>query len=215
MEKDNENYWIERHRNYIGDVRSVGNMGKDISANLAGYEQKIKMLRNALLSRCATLHGMSILEVGCGIGMMAPDLINGGAKYTGLDISSHAIEQAKTRAPEGNFICSNAYGYRLQQDFDAVFCTDVLVHLVVDDNWIRALQDMKRHLKRDGTIIIKEVIYEDRRTPSSHVVSRSWSEYLNACREIGLGMQPIDGIPGFFALKIAENNFQADEAVNA
>jgi 2-polyprenyl-3-methyl-5-hydroxy-6-metoxy-1,4-benzoquinol methylase len=209
MEYDNENYWIARHKNYVDDVRSVGNMAKDVFANLAGYEKKVRMLRDALLRGGAdAIENLRILEIGCGVGMMATDLINGGANYTGLDISPVAVEQAQKRAPAGKFICSNAYDYSLHQEFDVVFCTDVLVHLIKDENWIRALEGMKRHVKRDGFIIIKEVIYEDRRSPSPHVVSRSLSEYLNACKELELDLRSIDGVPGFYLLKVTHGNSQ-------
>lgn len=202
MNTDNEEYWVKRHKDLYGDIRSTGNLAKDIETNIKGYDKKISMLRSAIEKYIfpETFEGLDVLEVGCGVGMMAPDLLNRGALYTGIDISPEAIEQAKLRAPSGTFICNNAYDFKLNKCFDVVFCTDVLLHIVLDDNWKNSLNSMRAHVKSGGLILIKEEIYDDRRGNSKHVVSRSKSEYLNACASIGLYISHIEGLPDFYIL---------------
>jgi len=200
MHKDNEDYWIIRHTKFKGDIRSVGNIGKDVQVNMRGYELKIQRLRDAMLNKVGYLENKSVLEIGCGIGMMAPDLVRLGGKYSGIDISNVALEKAREKCPSGTFICNNAIDYNLNTKFDIVFCTDVLVHLVKDENWRQAIRSMKNHLKDGGVIIIKEDIGDDRICPTSHVVSRSRSEYVDASANLGLTFEVFDSVPGFYCL---------------
>jgi 2-polyprenyl-3-methyl-5-hydroxy-6-metoxy-1,4-benzoquinol methylase len=200
MHKDNEKYWIERHVELRNDIRSVGNLAKDVETNMRGFALKIERLRNAIFATLGSIENRAVLEVGCGIGMMAPDLIRIGARYTGIDISHLALAKAQERCPSGTFICHSAFEYKLDTRFALVFCTDVLVHLIKDENWRLTVQNMKAHLDKNGVILIKEEIWADRRTPSAHVVSRSNSEYLDLCASLNLSFGKIDSAPGFYCM---------------
>jgi len=200
MHKDNEKYWIKRHVELRNDIRSVGNLAKDVETNMRGYALKIERLRNAILATLGSIEHKAVLEVGCGVGMMAPDLLRIGARYTGIDISHMALAKAQEKCPSGTFICHSAFEYKLETRFALVFCTDVLVHLIKDENWRLALKNMSDHLEKNGVILIKEDIGNERRSPSPHVVSRSLSEYSEACRELGLSFQPVESAPGFYCL---------------
>jgi ubiquinone/menaquinone biosynthesis C-methylase UbiE len=43
--------------------------------------------------------GQSVLEIGCGTGLMALALARGGRRVTGIDVSRVALERARSRAP--------------------------------------------------------------------------------------------------------------------
>ena len=200
MYKDNEKYWIKRHVELKNDIRSVGNLTKDVETNMRGYALKIERLRNAILATLGSIEDKAVLEVGCGIGMMAPDLIRLGARYTGIDISHMALAKAQEKCPSGTFICHSAFEYKLETRFALVFCTELLAHLIKDENWRLTVQNMKEHLDRNGMILIKGEIWADRRTPSAHVVSRSNSEYTDLCASLNLSFETIDSVPGFYCM---------------
>src|SRR5262245_32156866 len=68
----NASYWLSRHRELEGDIRSVGNKGLDIATNEAASDRIRQLLRAFLPEvmrdrKCAT-----VLDVGCGIGRFAP-----------------------------------------------------------------------------------------------------------------------------------------------
>jgi 2-polyprenyl-3-methyl-5-hydroxy-6-metoxy-1,4-benzoquinol methylase len=49
----------------------------------------------AQLALCGDVHGMNVLDVGCGNGYFAREMAGRGARVTGIDISSRMIEYAK------------------------------------------------------------------------------------------------------------------------
>ena len=72
----------------------------------------------------------SVLEVGCGSGVLAEMLIAAGVRYTGFDISPVGVEKARQRNPQGRFSVgdatdSAAYG----TPYDALVCCEVLEHV--------------------------------------------------------------------------------------
>lgn len=198
--KDNEAYWLERHVKLKDDIRSVGNLGNDIEINIEGYKLKNERLRIAILQNFDSMEGRQVLEVGCGIGMMAASIVELGAEYTGVDISEVALEKAGQVCPSGRFIRHSIVDFDLDFRFDLIFCTDVLVHLINNDNWYAALNNMKKHLKPGGLIIIKEEIAEERESPVPYVVSRSLREYQDACGRLGLGLERIASTRAFYKL---------------
>ena len=199
--KDNENYWIKRHEELKGDIRSVGNRGKPLEENVRGYESKVQRLRTVINKRFGSVLNKSVLEVGCGIGMMARDLIQSGALYTGIDISNVALQKAQELCPTGIFIQHSIVDYSLSTKYDIVFCTDVLVHLVNVNNWRQALGNMKNHLNGVGGIIIKEEISNEMESPAPHVVNRSYSQYQDVCDGLNLRFEAADSVPpGFYYL---------------
>lgn len=70
---------------------------------------------------------LRVLDVGCGVGVLA----NKYANYTGIDVSSVAISHATRRAPHGRFVVGGFSDLKQfeAEKFDAVFCFDVLEHL--------------------------------------------------------------------------------------
>lgn len=72
----------------------------------------------------------SVLEVGCGSGVLAEMLVNSGVPYTGFDFSPIAVEKAAARCAGGRFLVGDAtdpqaYG----TDYDGIVCCEVLEHI--------------------------------------------------------------------------------------
>jgi len=82
----------------------------------------------------------SVLEVGCGSGVLAEMLIADGVVYQGFDFSPVAVDKARTRNPEGRFNVGDATDPACYQlAYDGIVCCEVLEHIEGDltaiENW--------------------------------------------------------------------------------
>jgi 2-polyprenyl-3-methyl-5-hydroxy-6-metoxy-1,4-benzoquinol methylase len=111
----------------------------------------------------------NVLDVGCAYGFMlqrVPDSFN---KF-GMDISDHAIEEAKKRVPTATFKVWNAEDeLPFDEDFfDMILLNEVLEHLESPD---AALENIWRVLKKDGILYIT--------TPNLNIVRKKILSYAD------------------------------------
>jgi ubiquinone/menaquinone biosynthesis C-methylase UbiE len=104
--------------------------------------------RSRVLDGCARL---DVLEYGCGTGSAAFALAGAGARVTGIDISSQAIETAKKEAAarglQATFTEMNAEDLAFAPaSFDRVCGTGILHHLELDN----AMRELCRVLRPGG-----------------------------------------------------------------
>jgi SAM-dependent methyltransferase len=103
--------------------------------------------------------GMTILDVGCGVGSIALDLAPKVApgRVVGVDADSGQIDAARAAAAEreiDNAEFFTASVYELPFDdatFDAVYANAVLMYV---RDQLRALTEMRRVLRRDGVAAV-------------------------------------------------------------
>ena len=95
----------------------------------------------------------SILDVGCGEGVLLERLKNAGyVHYVGIDISQNAIARAKGKDHlYAEFHCSTAEAYVPARKFDIIVFNEVLYYLKDPCAVVDALS---RHLASNGIIII-------------------------------------------------------------
>lgn len=80
----------------------------------------------------------SVLEVGCGSGVLAEMLIASGVSYQGFDFSPVAIQKAQQRIPEGKFFVGDAADpAAYEAPYDGLVCCEVLEHIDDDLTVIR------------------------------------------------------------------------------
>lgn len=99
--------------------------------------------------------GMTVLELGCGVGYFTEYLAKSGAHIIANDISPDLLEVARKRVNAGNveFKVENAYELPYKEEkFDAIIGSSVLHHLDVD----KALKECFRVLKPGGFICFTE-----------------------------------------------------------
>jgi len=107
------------------------------------------MLSKGLLPR------HSVLEVGCGTGLLTGELAKTGAKILAIDISPDLLDRARERVRSSNvtFLCANAYELECEDNtFDFIVGMSVLHHLEVG----KALREFHRVLKPGGRIAFSE-----------------------------------------------------------
>lgn len=109
-----------------------------------------RILGNASLSWSGQTK-QKILDIGTGTGILPMNMKHYGGEYTGVDISSEMIEQARSHLSEINFICADAHNMPFENDrFDIVTALQCWVYFDKE----RLLPELHRVLKKDGKLYI-------------------------------------------------------------
>ncbi len=66
--------------------------------------------------------GESLLDLGCGDGIMAPPLVAYGLRYQGIDASTGMVEAARARNPGLSFTVARSEDYEPPEPVDATIC---------------------------------------------------------------------------------------------
>jgi len=184
-----QEYWVKRHQDLEGDIRSVGNKSHSGRENEKGQERLRERLTAVLDATGMAKAGTSVLDFGCGIGLLGSLFVARHVTYIGIEISPVAVIQARKRCPEGEFHVADVTCYRSALRFDVVVASYVLVHLVDDDAWRSALWCIAAALKDDGRLLLVDDVPQDNRIqPARHVVNRSKREYMDALGEVGMSI---------------------------
>jgi SAM-dependent methyltransferase len=98
-----------------------------------------------------------LLEIGCGAGRDAKDLIAHGYDYLGTDISANLLIQARKNNPGAVFETASVYDLDFKNSFDGFWCAATLVH-IPRDRIDEALKSIKKNIKAGGIgfISVKE-----------------------------------------------------------
>ena len=187
--RDNETYWIARHRKYRGSLLSVGKIGTSHAKNLASYAKKKRRLCDILRRRrLLNLRGKSFLDAGCGVGEMSEVAYALGAEVFGVDASPVAIRQTAARLGGVNFRVDSLQNFSFGRTFDVVLCADVLYHVIDDLNWETAVRNLAAHT--GGILIIIDQLKSEPARPSLHVRFRTLKMYDDVLAECGLRQIP-------------------------
>lgn len=98
--------------------------------------------------------GSSILDIGCGMGILGELIAKDARKYVGMDISIERIRQARTRVAGDNcfFVVGNAEHLPFKDSCaDTVVSTEVIEHI---PDTVSFIGGIARVLSRDGTFIL-------------------------------------------------------------
>jgi trans-aconitate methyltransferase len=182
-------YWVDRHSELKGDIRSVGNRGVSVEENEKGYVNRAAILSALLTEDLAVAAGSTLIEFGCGIGMQAPVVVDAGLKYTGVDISADALTAARRRCSEGRFIEADVRTFRPDSAFDLTLAGYVLCHMVADSDWSALLANLAASVRSGGHVIIEERIpAQEPIRHGDYVLARPLEDYAKAFGGLGLTM---------------------------
>lgn len=114
------------------------------------FRQQKKIIRERFLVAA----GRKVLDLGSGTGEFSPLFSSEG--YSGIDIEPANIAFAKAHYPGKEFRQGDARALPFMDDaFDKILVVGVLHHLS-DDDCRKALSEMKRVLRKDGTLLVIE-----------------------------------------------------------
>jgi SAM-dependent methyltransferase len=121
----------------------------DLYNRFWGYEYRncaTPILERLLLSQCKPRQ--SILDVCCGNGQFATDLVEAGYHVTGIDASARMLRHARRNAPGARFITADVRDFQLDQKFHAAFSIFESLNHIPDAEGLRlAFTSVRRHLR--------------------------------------------------------------------
>ena len=116
--------------------------------------------------------GITILDIGCGGGLVSIPLSKVGYDVTGLDASSENIKVAQSRNSKAKFICSSAEQLCEEGNkYDVVLALEVVEHV---DNIDLFLNSCVKLLKKNGILIVSTI----NRTLKSLMFAKIGAEYV-------------------------------------
>ena len=125
------------------------------------------------LDACNPLKGLSILDIGCGGGLLCEPLTRLGAKVKGIDATSETIEVAKLHSSQMDlkieYECSSAE--KQQGTYDVVLCMEIVEHVADLSHFIK----VSSQLVRPGGLIFLSTL---NRTWKSYIFGIVAAEYI-------------------------------------
>ena len=105
--------------------------------------------------------GARVLDVGCGYGRHAIELVQRGLAVTGLDLSLplliRAADEAQKRALSVNFVHSDMRGLAFDREFDSAYCMLTSFGYFDEETNAKVAEGMARALKPGGRLLLDVV----------------------------------------------------------
>ena len=145
---------------------------------------RLRFIRDALMRHfrrppeggLKPLQGLSVLDVGCGGGLVAEPLARLGARVTGIDPTPEAIATARGHA-EAQGLAIDYRAARIEdlraagETFDAVVCLEVVEHVPDVGGFVRILGDL---IRPEGAAVLSTL----NRTWKSYALAIVAAEYV-------------------------------------
>ena len=138
---------------------------------------EINPLRLGYIKSCVDLSGKSVLDVGCGGGILAESLAKQKANVTGIDQGEKVIKIAKLHCKESkldiNYKCLNIEDFlkKNKDKFDIITCLEMLEHVPDPGSVINACASL---LKPGGRIFFSTI----NKNPKAFLFAIVGAEYL-------------------------------------
>ena len=138
---------------------------------------EINPLRTAWIDRLAGLAGKTVLDVGCGGGILAEAMARRGASVTGIDLSERALGVAKLHLHESSLsidyelVSAEDLASRSPSRFDVVTCMEMLEHVPDPASTVRACAAL---VKPRGSVFFSTL----NRNPKSYLFAVIGAEYV-------------------------------------
>ncbi len=181
-------YWEDRHDAHVGSLKSVGHRQLSDEENADQYALKRERITEMISRSVGGGYGKSLLDAGCGIGLLTSAYVDLGFDVTGVDFSETAVKEARATEVEAYFVVSPLVSLNLDSRFDVITAIDVLLHVVDRREWHATIAALSRHLKPGGLMIILDFFPDDGEGWPDHVRPRPLSNYKASFDRLNLRM---------------------------
>ena len=128
------------------------------------------------------LKGISILDIGCGGGLLSEPMARLGANVTGIDASHKNIQIAKLHSKKNtlkiNYFCSSPEKLKVKKKFDVILNMEIIEHVEDVDFFLKSCSKL---LKKNGLMFVATI----NKTLKSYVFAIVGAEYILRWLPIG------------------------------
>ena len=128
------------------------------------------------------LDNLSLLDIGCGGGLLSEPMYKLGAKVTGIDASKKNINIAKIHAKKKklkiNYVTSSPEKLKIKNKFDVILSMEIIEHVSDLDYFIKSCSNL---LRKNGVMFVATI----NRTLKSYLFAVVGAEYILKWLPIG------------------------------
>lgn len=153
------------------------------------YRVRRKVFLNLMRSCQIDFTKANILDIGSGTGFYIDRWKElGTKKIAGADLTAVAVTQLRHKYPQDTFYqvdISDDLGELRDQQFDVISCYDVMFHIVDDQGYQKALENVYSLLKPGGVFVFSDLFLHQETKRYQHVVHRSLDQVEQILRQVG------------------------------
>ena len=135
-----------------------------------------------LKKKIKPLSGVSILDIGCGGGLLSEPMSRMGANVTGIDASDKNIKVAKLHSKKNklkiNYLCSSPEKIIVKKKFDVILNMEIVEHVEDIDFFLKSSSKL---LKKNGLMFVATI----NKTFKSYIFAIVGAEYVLRWLPIG------------------------------
>ena len=135
-----------------------------------------------LKNKFKPLSGISILDIGCGGGLLSEPMSRMGANVTGIDASDKNIKIAKLHSKKNklkiNYLCSSPEKLKITKKFDVILNMEIVEHVEDIDFFLKSCSKL---LKKNGLMFVATI----NKTLKSYIFAIVGAEYVLRWLPIG------------------------------
>ena len=146
--------------------------------NKSGYYKllhKLNPIRLEYIKSKFDIVGKSVLDIGCGGGILSEELCKNGANVTGIDSSKKSIAIARQHATEENldisYINESVFDIAITSKFDCIVCFEMIEHI---DQPIKLLNKIEKLSSKNASIFVSTI----NRNLKSFLLAKIFAEYI-------------------------------------
>jgi SAM-dependent methyltransferase len=169
---------------YGEDLAHVHDTGFNAFAHKAA-KMIIKTLKAMLPKAMLPKKGL-IIDLGCGSGIVAKNLVQAGYDVLGIDLSPSLIAIAKREVAEAKFICSSFFDIELPKCM-GVISTSECFNYISKDNHLKSLEllfgKIYQSLEKDGVLIFDMLEPGEFQDNSRIFEKEDWTMFVHTLRD--------------------------------
>ena len=138
--------------------------------------------RQAILNELNIQKGQTIIDIGCGGGLLSEPMSRLGAEVTGIDASEKNIQVAKLHAKKNNlkinYLTASPENLKTDRKFDVILNMEIIEHVEDVDIFLKSCSSL---LKKEGIMFVATI----NKTLKSYLFAIIGAEYILRWLPIG------------------------------